>query len=272
MSAATATRRPYPGSSGGGGLPGMGSTTTTQTQPSHSAAAYPTPTSISSASSAYRLGPSGGAVGAAGQRSGAGYPLPFQRTAGDSWSLQREGERHVIVIEDTPPPASSAGPSGSTRTGYPPPAIPQNLHASNPGNPAKRPKYTQSNSAASSTQHYQQQQQQQSYPYPPVPPNGYQVNHVQIAGPSNTTTFPDPVAQPVTTRKVSGAKRKHGELTDPATAVHLCFTCLLAGSQAENYIAYELRMTACTKHVRRLHLQCPVTIRMVITSLGQMTS
>lgn len=182
-------------------------------------------------------------------------PMP-PRTAGDSWSLKREGDRTVIVIEDTPPPASSSSsaynnpaapapaPSASSRSNananaYPPTAT---ANSSN-GAAAKRTRYNNGSAATQQTQMLQQRQQPyvqpapaplRGYPPPTLPsPAAYQVNHNALAGPSsypssnlsfpasNNPAGPSSSTTTTTTRKVSNQKRKYNEVIDPATAVSL---------------------------------------------------
>ena len=169
MSAATA-RRNYT------------STTQTQTIP-----AYPTP--ISSA------GGSSKGVSASSRPQQAAYAP--QRTAGESWSVQHDGNRQVIVIEDTPPPTSST--SSNVRAA---PAA-----QSSTTNPAKKARY---NGA------YSNNGNNSPYVSTGLPPQAsYQVN--QLAG-SSSWAVPPPatVRNPV---QVSSSKRKYNEVNDPSTAV-----------------------------------------------------
>lgn len=126
------------------------------------------------------------------------------RTNGDSWTLQKEGERTVIVIEDTPPPSTSA------KAALPPP-IPVPTPSFSSVAP-KRAKYSATNTAASGVAGYAN--------YTPATTTAY--NTFPQAGPSNYAQAPSngyPPANGATTRKVSGAKRKYNEVNDPATAV-----------------------------------------------------
>jgi len=131
---------------------------------------------------------------------------PPTKVAGDSWSLQREGDRQVIVIEDTPPP------SASTSAAHPPQ---QQASLPQPSHLAKKPRYNNAVYA---------QQPRASYPAPSLPVHpSYQINQLQLA-PANYA-LPPPAPPMASTSQIVAAprkvqtKRKYGEVVDPAAAV-----------------------------------------------------
>lgn len=207
MSAA-AVRRAYAGPS---------SSTQTQTQVVNHSQHPPYPTPISSNGTAAGVSRNGSGVS---MHRYAGYPPPQASTsnkvAGDSWSLQHEGDRQVIVIEDTPPPTAT------TSAAHPPP----------PGLP--QPKKQRYNNGT-----YSQQHPRSSYSAPAQPAQpSYHVNQVQLATTNYALPPPAPPALASTSqivappRKVQ-AKRKYGEVVDPAAAVRLPPFLILARSTEE---------------------------------------
>ena len=160
------------------------------------------------------------------------------RTAGESWSLQKEGDRQVIVIEDTPPPPAHSyngqyqqqQPAASTSS-----RAANASSAAGPSHAAKKPRYNgtapaaYANGALPSTN--------SAGPKLNPPPAAYQVN--QLAGPSNwgapsrgaSATNPAPAP-----RKAVGqsTKRKYNEVNDPSTAVRICLSrCFLCHFAAD---------------------------------------
>lgn len=134
---------------------------------------------------------------------------PPTKVAGDSWSLQREGDRQVIVIEDTPPP------SASTSAAHPPQ---QQASLPQPSHLAKKPRYNNAVYA---------QQPRASFPAPSLPVHpSYQINQLQLA-PANYA-LPPPAPPMASTSQIAAAprkvqtKRKYGEVVDPAAAVSAC--------------------------------------------------
>lgn len=182
--------------------PSSSTQTQTQTVPAQQHAPYPTP--ISSSGTAANL--SRNASGVSMHRY-APYGAQPSKVAGDSWSIQHEGNRQVIVIEDTPPPTAT------TSAAHPPP----------PGLP--QPKKQRYNNGV-----YAQQQSRGSYPAPPLPAHAqYQVNQMQLAPASYALPPPVP-AGPSTSQRIAPprtmqtTKRKYGEVVDPAAAVRLRLT------------------------------------------------
>ena len=165
---------------------GLGSSTVqTQTLPSPSLAgingssqSYPAPVTSTNASRLAAMRPT--------------YAAPA-RTAGDSWSVQRDGERTVIVIEDTPPPALF-----SSKTAV---AMPSAPNGTSLDYNTKRTKYNGASAKSANA----------SYPE-------LAVNNLTAPGPSNYASLPDGVKS-ISSKKASGSKRKYNEVNDPATAV-----------------------------------------------------
>lgn len=194
MSAATARRTYAPSSS------------TTQVVQQQQHPPYPTPMSSNGTAGVSRNG-----SGASMQQRYAAYPPPPPtKVAGDSWSLQREGDRQVIVIEDTPPPTAT------TSAAHPP----QPAGLTQPNHLAKKPRYNNGAYAQSS------QQLRSSYPAPSLPVHpSYQVNQLQLAPASYALPPPAPpiasTSQIVAAPRKAQAKRKYGEVVDPAAAVGL---------------------------------------------------
>lgn len=179
MSAATA-RRNY----GAGG-----SATQTMTAPHHHQPApshhhsqlYPTPLSSSTGTT---VGSTSSRMAAQPRNYAYGTPTHPLKTAGESWSIQREGDKNVIVIEDTPPPvagSSTAGPAKKART---------NGHTANNAYQLNNLHYSGINPAA---------------------------------GTSSSAYAPSSYVAPVSQAKKAAptAKRKFNEVNDPAAAVRL---------------------------------------------------
>lgn len=187
MSAATASRN-YGGTA-----------TQTMTAPHHQL--YPTPHSSTGTVASSRQGVAANTAQA--PRGTYGYPSSASlKTAGDSWSIQKEGDRQVIVIEDTPPPA--AGSSSTTVTSN----RPSTANASTSSAVPKGSKKARTNG------------------YNPA--DAYQVNNLHYPPPTaavSSSTAYGASAYTVAPAKASASsgKRKYNEVNDPSAAVRLCF-------------------------------------------------
>jgi len=232
MSAATAVRRPNYGSTTMQASTSQQQHHQHQHQQHHHHQQHPYPTPVTSASTMNGGGSARSSVAAA--LPPIAHPRYPARTAGESWSLQRDGERTVIVIEDTPPPGASASSSTAYNTrpaaGYPAAA-----------GTAKRAKYNGSSSSSAATATATGTVTANGLPLPSnayvqpapaplprvYPPSGssYQVNNA-IAGPSAYSNLSFPPNNPAppqassssNARKVSNQKRKYNEVNEPATA------------------------------------------------------
>lgn len=146
------------------------------------------------------------------------------RTAGESWSLQREGDRQVIVIEDTPPPTAHSyngqyqqqQPAASTSS-----RAANASSAAGPSHAAKKPRYNGTGPATYANANGAPPSTSSAGPKLNPSPAAYQVN--QLAGPSNWggpsrgASATNPASAP---RKAAGhsTKRKYNEVNDPSTA------------------------------------------------------
>ena len=219
MSATTATRRTHAGgmygtmpttstvcptpsmtastSSGSGNtsyrLGGSSTAATTASTSVRPVGNYPSTSSAAAAATATSNNVYGGMK--AGNFATMHAPAPtVMRTAGVSWSVQKEGDRNVIVIEDTPPPGTVASTSQ---------AIAHSTTNTTATSKRARPNGTTAQSSATAAYH-----------------PSYATYNAQQS--SNTAYHPPPQAESSTaaaSRKASGAKRKFNEVNDPATAV-----------------------------------------------------
>jgi len=185
MSAATASRN-YGGSA-----------TQTMTAPHHQL--YPTPhSSTGTVTSSRTTGTTNAQVpkGTYGYPSSSSAAHSRPNPAGSSWSILKEGDKQIIVIEDTPEPeagSSTAIPAANT-------SRPSTANA-----PLKGTKKARTNG------------------YNPA--DAYQVNNLHYpppnpAGPSSSSAYA-PSAYPVAPAKAStsSGKRKYNEVNDPSAAV-----------------------------------------------------
>lgn len=188
MSAATASRN-------------YGSATQTMTAPSSNHhQLYPTPhsstgTTINNTST--RTNATGLHQSSSAPRGTYSYPL---KTAGDSWSIKNEGDKQVIVIEDTPPPTA-----GSSSTATIQHSRPSTASTSTKGAKKARPNGYPADAYQVNNLHY-------------PPPN--------LAGTSSSSAYAQSSYAPVAPAKASAAssgKRKYNEVNDPAAVVGYYF-------------------------------------------------
>lgn len=194
MSAATASRN-YGGSA-----------TQTMTAPHHQL--YPTPHSSTGTVNSSRT--TGTAANAQQIPRGAyGYPSSSSATkhaskpaaAAGSWSILKEGDKQIIVIEDTPEPeaGSSTAIANTTTT-----SRPSTANVSSKSKKARTNGYNPTDGYLVNNLHY-------------PPPNP--------AGPSSSSAYAAPsYAVAPAKASASSSKRKYNEVNDPAAAVsYLCF-------------------------------------------------
>lgn len=180
MSAATASRN-YGGSA-------TQTMTAPSTSSSHHHQIYPTPHSSSSRAN-------GAIASSANPRATYGYPL---KTAGESWSIKNEGDKQVIVIEDTPEPAPGTSSNANAATSSSRPSTASNQTA------ARGTKKARANGYPSEAY------QLNNYHYPPPSAN-------PVA--SSSTVLPLPAYTGGRVSTTTQGKRKHNEVNDPSAAV-----------------------------------------------------